>query len=115
MSNCSLTGLDHHRSNAIMNVQEKWTPLTTFITPFAAFHESFIHYAFTFSVHWSMLLLRLPAVVVVTVVAGRQNIEFGAGAVRSRVSVVVNKLLFRDVVQSTLTIRRQRFVCNGTK
>lgn len=63
-----------------MNDQEKWTPLTTFITPFAAFHESFIHYAFTFSVHWSMLLLRLPAVVVVTVVAGRQNIEFGAGA-----------------------------------
>lgn len=75
----SLAGLDHHRSNAIMNDQEKWTPLTTFITPFAAFHESFIHYAYTFSVYWSELIVRLPAVVVVTVVAGRQNIEFGAG------------------------------------
>lgn len=46
------------------------------------------------------------------------NIEFGGGQKKNsddEVAVAVNKLLFRDVVQSTLTIRWQGFVCNGTK
>lgn len=87
--------------------------------------------------HWanSGLLLFLPGLAGVraaAAAAGRQDILLlnigncywkrrcwfrrGAGGGGGREDVAaVNKLLFRDVVQSTLTVRRQRFVCNGTK
>lgn len=94
------------RSNVIMNDQEKWTPLTTFITPFSAFrpvqwqttiHQQAIH-LFTTRIHlasleassvshWanSGLLLFLPGLAGVraaAAAAGRQdilllNIELG--------------------------------------
>lgn len=105
----------------------------------------FIHYAYSFSLAGSVRPLSLTGLTLgccsffrwlagvrSAAAAGRQdilllNIELGTatGSVvvcgtrsrrRGREDVAaVNKLLFRDVVQSTLTVRRQRFVCNGTK